>query len=249
MHNEYVTSKCILDIDDKLLLLDYENVDITDISPILYRITLNIMDQCYKHTEDFHEHNKMSPKRYSKISPLVVEQMKDMLFVKKKFIEYFAQRGPKTKSDLLTYVFGFQISEIQFDEYVFKILCDSLKDDLSEEFWDKHKLKYFELNSMWAVDHIILRNKRRECNIGELNIDTSEAIFMIDDFLHEKYNVSMTEEKLDLISKISDCILKDYDDNEYEKQNKPFKSAMTDLIKHIKVYQSMDKVSPHVKRL
>lgn len=248
MHNPYITSKCILDIDDKLKLIDYKLIDITDISPMLKTITLNIMDQCYQHTEDFHNNNKMSKKRYSKLSPLVIEQMKDMLFVKKKFIEYFAKPGPKNKSDLLTYVFGFQMSEIQYDEYIFKILCAFLRDTFSSNFFDKHKLSYFELNSTWPIDHIILRSKPKELNLGEIDFNTDEAVLNMNMYLNQNGYIDK-EAALDLANKINDLLLKDYKDLEYQKLDKPFHAAMTELIKHIKVFDEMDKVSPHVKRI
>ena len=87
---------------DKLLLLKCSDVDITQISQLLHKITLSLMDQCYDHVRQFDNINSHSKKnkKYVQIQDLVLEKLKDMAYVKAKFIEYFSQPGKKTKEDL-----------------------------------------------------------------------------------------------------------------------------------------------------
>ena len=249
MHNEYVTTCCILNKRDKLLLLKYSDVDITRISGLLKPLVINLMDQCYNHVENFHKLNKLKNKKYHKLEPLVAEQLKDMLFVKKKFIEFFSGSGKKTKEDLFTYIFAFQISDHYFNEYLYRIIIDSLKEDFTPEFWEKYNLGLFELNNLGFSDFYILRDKEEECSTGTFDIDLKPSIEVVNNFNDCNSDI---EEKIDNKLnnvKILSMVLNNYYNKDVVIFNEPYKEYITELVDNIKVSKNFEKPKRLIKRI
>lgn len=249
MHNEYVTNCCILNKKDKLLLLKYSDTDITMISELLAQIVLNLLDQCYMHVEKFHELNKLKNKKYKGLEPLIVEQLKDMLFTKKKFIEFFSKPGKKTKEDLFTYIFASQISANYFNEYLYRVIIRYLKGGFTSNFWNKYNLSEFELNTLGLPDFYVLRDKKEECSTGKVNIDLNSSVEIIDRFLTRKSTKEDTvENKLNTI-KLLAVVLDNYYNKDLMILHEPYRDSATELIDNIKVSMSLEKPKQLMKRL
>lgn len=249
MHSLYITRCCILNEKDKLLLLKYAEQDITNISQLLYQMTLELMNQCYSHVEAFHNLNKQKNKKYATLEPLVIEQMKDMLFIKKKFIEYFTKPGNKTKEDLFTYIFAFQISANYYNEYLYRILIKSMKEDLTPEFWSKHNLDKYNLNTIGFSDLYILKNKKEECSTGSVNLDFGSSVDTLNKYANSSNKTAdKINNKLAVVKDIGH-ILDNYYNSYDPNLNEPFKDTVLDLVDHIKVYRDMERPIQHIKRI
>ncbi|MDD2435307.1 MAG: hypothetical protein PHO63_03535 [Bacilli bacterium] len=247
MHNEYITTNCITDKKDKLTLLKYSNIDITKISKVLKPITVDLMDQYYNHAKEFHSLNKEN-KKYQKIKPLVYEQLKDMEFIKGKFIEYFSKPGFKTKEDLFTYIFAFQIPEIYFNEYLYNVLLGSLKEECDELFWEKYKLYQHEASGVGFSDVYILRNPDNTIGIGMANHDFSSSIKTINDSLNSRVsNNERINNKLNLIKDFN-IVLKNYYCEDFAFFNKPYQDSINELVDNIKVARDFEKPKQLIKR-
>lgn len=249
MHNEYVTTCCILSKKDKLLLLKYASIDITPVSDLLQLLTTNLMDQCYKHVEGFHKLNQQKNKKYYKLEPLVVEQLKDMEFVHQKFIDYFSKHLKKSKEDLLTYVLAFQMTPHYLNNYIYQALIESLKKEFSKKFWDKYNLDIYELGSGYgASDFYILRDHPLECSTGVCSIQIKPMVDIIDQYVNGYYGSNRIDEKLDIIKLIGN-IMDNYYNAEIPSFNEPFKDSLLELIDNIKVARSLDKPKTLIKRI
>lgn len=248
MHNKYITTCCILDKREKLLLLKYTDVDITNISPILQEMTTSLMDQCYRQVEAFHYNNKGKNKKYQKIASLVVEQMKDMLFIKRKFIEYFLQPGTKTKEDLLTYVFAYKISIRNFNEYLYWAMVESLKQDCSPEFWDKHQLDMFEVGTLGFSDYRLFEDTKDECSVGPIRVDYKPAIKAIDDYTSKHTIDDKLTSKLNIIRTVG-TTLDNYYNVDFPSLHNPYKDSIMELVDNIKVSIDMDQPKQLIKRI
>lgn len=247
MHSEYITLKCIKDQKNKLLLLKYADVDITKVSKLMHKITLSLMDQCYEHVKMFDNTNSHAIKKYAKIHELVLEELKDMEYVKKKFIEYFSQPGPKTKEDLFTYIFGFQISANYYNEYLYAVLVNSLKKEFSISFWNKYDLSRFEIETDFAQDIYVLRDTKNECNTGGLKIDISKGTSILDEYAND-ITTSKSIKKLEIIKQVA-LTLDNYYNKDFPFLNNPYKDSSLELVDHIKVYQDYEKPTQFIKRI
>ncbi|HHT38676.1 MAG TPA: hypothetical protein GXZ95_04605 [Mollicutes bacterium] len=241
MHNEYITLSCIRDVRDKLLLLKYENVDITEIRKVLYELTLDLMNQCYNHVTKVDQAMQLRSKNYNYFRPFVEEQLKDMDFIKEKFAEYNYFPGIKTKKDLLTYVLAFQIPAKYFNEFLYSALYEALKKDYDNSFWEKYYLNQYNLNTGFTSDFVVLKNTKEEFNTGRVNISLDNAINIID-----KYTMGK-EEKLILAKQIGNT-LDNYYNKDFPPLNNPYKDYIIDLADHINVYQELEKSNQKIKR-
>ncbi|MFA5407392.1 MAG: hypothetical protein WC343_01315 [Bacilli bacterium] len=152
MHSEYITTCCITDERYKLLLLKYAETDITNISKFVKPITLELMNQCYNHLELLHNDNKERNKKYYKIEENITEQLKDLMFIKEKFDEYFSKPGVKTKEDLFIYIFAFKINNHYYSNYLYSILVKLIKNNLTDDFLKKHSLNDYEISNLELPD-------------------------------------------------------------------------------------------------
>jgi hypothetical protein len=241
MHNEYIKLHCIRNEKDKLLLLKYDNIDITSIKNMLLEITLDLMSQCYNHIILVDDYNKRNNKNYDKIKPIFEEQIKDMNFIRNKFIEYFNTPGPKTKRDLLTYVLAFQITISYYNEYLYATMLKSLKSDYTSVFWKKYNLNYFELDNGFTSEYYILRDTNQETNVGQINISLDNSTNIINKHARDK------EEKLEMARSVGN-ILDNYYNNDVPSLNNPYKEYMLDLVNHIDVYNDFEKAKQIIKR-
>lgn len=248
MHNKYITTCCILDKREKLLLLKYADIDITTISPILKDMTLALMEQCYHQVEDFHKLNKEKNKKYYKIQSQVVEQMKDMLFIKRKFIEYFLQPGPKTKEDLLTYVFAYKISIHNFNEFIYWSMVESLKEEFGIDFWNKHQLDLFEINSLGLSDYRLFEDTKEECSTGQITPDYRIPAKAIDEYTNKHIEEDRVIDKLNTIRNIGNN-LDNYYNKDFPALNNPYKDSIIELVDNIKVSIDMDQPKQLIKRI
>ncbi len=247
MHNEYITINCILDRKDKLTLLKYAHTDITKISKVLTPIVGDLMDQYYDHTKDFHKLN-IERKKYQKLKPLVEEELKDMEFIKKKFIEYFSKPGFKTKADLFTYVFAFPITEIYFNEYIYNVLVGALKEDFNKSFWDKYKLYEHEVYGLSFSDVFIFKNPNETMGIGTAAHDFKSSIKTINDSINSRLSESeRITNKLNLIKDFN-IVLKNYYNEDFPFLNMPYQDRINELVDNIKVAQDFDKPKQLIKR-
>ncbi|MGE5455697.1 MAG: hypothetical protein ACM3O4_01135 [Ignavibacteriales bacterium] len=247
MHSEYITVNCILNKKDKLTLLKYASTDITKISTLLKPIVVDLMDQYYIHVQEFHNLNK-DRKRYRKLKPLVEAQLKDMEFVKEKFTEYFSKPGLKTKEDLFTYIFGFQISEIYFNEFLYNVLVGALKEEFDEAFWEKHKLYEHEIQGLGFSDVYILRDTDDSIGTGTANHNFKPSIRIINDNLRGLVSDSeRITNKLNLIKNFS-IVLKNYYNEEFAFLNTPYQDCINDLVDNIKVARDLEKPKQLIKR-
>lgn len=247
MHNEYIRVNCILDKREKLTLLKYADTDITNLSKVLKLIVSNLMDQCYRHVQEFHTLNK-NHKRYQKIKPLVEEQIKDLVFVKEKFIEYFSKAGIKTKEDLFTYIFAFQIPEIYFNEFLYNILIESLKEEYNDIFWNKHKLYQYEVAGMGFPDMYILRDTDNSISTGAVNHEFKSSAKVLNDYIKSRANCQdRINSKLNLIKEFN-VILKNYYNEEFAFFNNPYKDYINELVDNIKVAEDFEKPKQYIKR-
>jgi hypothetical protein len=241
MHNEYITLRCIRDEKDKLLLLKYENVDITNIRKILQELTLDLMEQCYNHVKLFNEHNKRNTKNYVRLEPIINEQLDDMGFIKRKFIEYFTIPGFKTKADLLIYVLAFQIPINYYNEYLYAVIFESLKRDYTDEYWKKYNLNRFELDTNFTSEYCIQRKTDHECSTGQINISLNNGVNIIDTYARDK------DEKLGIAKGVGN-ILDNYYNSDFPILNNPYNEYTVDLVDHIKVYNDFEKPKQLIKR-
>lgn len=247
MHSEYITVNCILNKKDKLTLLKYAGTDITKISMLLKPIVVDLMDQYYSHVQDFHNLNK-DRKRYRKLKPLVEAQLKDMEFVKERFVEYFSKLGIITKEDLFTYIFAFQISEIYFNEFLYNVLVGLLKEKFDESFWDKHKLYEHEIQGLGFSDVYILRDTENSIGTGTANHNFKSSIEVINGSLSSRENDSeRINNMLNLIKKFA-IVLKNYYNEEFAFLNTPYQDCINDLVDNIKVARDFEKPKQLIKR-
>lgn len=249
MHSEYITLKCIKDQRDKLLLLKYSDVDITQISQLLHKITLSLMDQCYDHVRQFDNINSRSKKnkKYLQIQDLVLEKLKDMAYVKAKFIEYFSQPGKKTKEDLLTYVLGFPISVHYYNEYLYAVLIAALKKEFTIDLWNKYDLRRFETGTDFCQDFYILTDTKYECGTGSIDIDVNKGTSALDKYVNDISSIKSIK-KLEIIKQAA-LTLDNYYNKDFPFLNNPYKDSTLDLIDHIKVYQDYEKPTQFIKRI
>ncbi|MDD2181428.1 MAG: hypothetical protein PHW32_03555 [Bacilli bacterium] len=247
MHNEYITINCIIDKRDKLTLLKYTHIDITKISKVLKPIVIDLMEQYYKHVKDFHNINK-DYKKYKKIKLSVEEQLKDMEFIKEKFIEYFSKPGFKTKEDLFTYLFAFQISEIYFNEYIYNVLIEALKEDFDKDFWNKYKINEHELGGLSFPDVFILKNPKDNMSIGQADHNFKNSVIIINDSLDNRLNNNdRITNKLNLIKDFN-VVLKNYYCEDFAIFNMPYQDSINDLVDNIKVSRDFEKSKQLIKR-
>ncbi len=247
MHSEYITLKCIKDERNKLLLLKYADFDITKVGELLHKITLSLMDQCYEHVKKFDDINNHSNKKYFKIQDLVLEQLKDMVYVKTKFIEYFLQPGKKTKEDLLTYVLGFPITVNYYNQYLYAVLIESLKKEFTIDFWKKYDLGRFEIGTDFCQDFYILRDTKNECSTGSINIDVDKGTGILDKYVNAIPSIKNIK-KLEIIKQAA-LTLDNYYNKDFPFLNNPYKDSALDLVDHIKVYQDYEKPTQFIKRI
>jgi len=247
MHNEYITVNCILDKREKLTLLKYAYIDISKISSLLKPIVIDLMDQSYNHIQEFHNLNK-NHKRYRKLQPLVEEKIKDLEFVKEKFIEYFSKPGFKTKEDLFTYIFAFQLPEIYFNEFLYNVLVESLKEDFNELFWNKYKLYEYEKNGIEFPDIYILRDTDNSTSTGSVNHDYKTSIKVINNSISNRISDSeRITNKLNIIKDLT-IVLKNYYCEEFAFLNNPYHDSINDLVDNIKVARDYEKPKQLIKR-
>jgi hypothetical protein len=242
MHNEYITVRCIRDERDKLSLLKFQNIDITEMKKMLQELTLDLMDQCYNHIQKLITYNRKFNKNYIKLEPLIIEQLEDMVFIRKKFIEYFATPGPKTKADLLTYVIAFQITINYYNEYLYAVSLKSLKRDYTDKYWRDYKLDRFELDTGFESNFIIGRNTANEYDTGQVDISLTNGVNIIDKYARD------IEEKLEFAKNIG-TILDNYYNKDFPILNNPYNEYMLDLVDHIKVYNDFEKAKKLIRKV
>ncbi len=246
MHNEY-TTQCILDKRKKLKLLNYEKIDITKVATELQEITLNLINDFYNHVEKVHENSKKKSKKYYKIEPFVTEQLKDMLFNKKNFIEYFSKPGPKTKEDLFIYIFANQITDNYYNEYLYQVIIKYLKQEYFNDLWEKNELNKFEVNTWGLLDLYIMRDTPKELNVGKADINIDKSVKVIENYL-KKYDSN--REQLTKLRNIVNVL-----DNYYDKTFMipigfaPYQDVTNELIDNIIVSLDMEKAKQKIKRL
>jgi hypothetical protein len=243
MHNEYITLHCIKNERDKLLLLKYADTNITSISDLLYSITLELMNQCYDHVEQFHNLNEQKNKKYARLEKLVLEQLKDMAFIRQKFSEYFVIPSRKTKEDLMTYVLGFQIPISYYNEYLYRVLIENLKKEVTLEFFEKYDLYRFDIETDFTEDFCILKDTKEECRTGPININIDKGVDIIDEYVNNR-----NTKKLETIKQIG-TILDNFYNKDFPFLNTPYKDYTLDLIDHIKVYKDFERGRQHIKRI
>ena len=247
MHNEYIRVNCILDKRDKLTLLKYAHIDITKLSKVLRPIVIDLMDQYYKHVKEFHGINRDN-KKYQKIKHLVEEQLKDMDFIKEKFMEYFSKPGFKTKEDLFTYLFAFQISEIYFNEYLYNVLIGTLKEEFNKDFWNKYKLYEHEVGGLSFPEVFILNDPKNNIGIGQADHDFKKSIKIINQSLNNGLNDNdRIINKLNLIKDFN-LVLKNYYCEDFAFFNMPYQDSINDLVDNIKVSRDFEKPKQLIKR-
>lgn len=237
MHNEYIKINCIRDVKDKLLLLKYEDIDIIEIRKVLYELSFELIEQVYYHVYKFYQ--KIGKDILFKT--VVEEQLKDMVFVKEKLIEYNCFPGIKTKADLLTYVLAYQVPANYFNEYLYNSFFKSLKNDYSDSFWTKYNLEKYNLSNNFSSYFSILRNTKDECNTGIIDISLEKPINIIN-----KHTLN-NEERL-LFARKTGEILDNYYNDDFPPLNNPYKDYLINLVDHIKVYQELEKGKQLVKR-
>ncbi len=247
MHSEYITLKCIRDQRDKLLLLKYADIDITKISQLMHKLTLSLMDQCYEHVEKFDSTNSCTSKKYAKIHQLVLEELKDMAYVREKFIEYFSKPGIKTKEDLFTYIFGFQISASYYNEYLYAVLIDSLKKEFTLNFWNKYDLSRFEIGTDFARDFYVLKDTKNECSTGSVRINVGKGTGILDEYVSDM-TTSKRLKKLEIIKQVA-LTLDNYYNKDFPFLNNPYKDSSLELVDHIRVYQDYERPTQFIKRI
>jgi hypothetical protein len=174
--------------------------------------------------------------------------MKDMLFIKRKFIEYFLQPGPKSKEDLLTYVFAYKISIHNFNEYIYWAMVKSLKKDLAPEFWGKYQLELYEVGSLGLSDYRLFEDTKEECSTGPINPDYRPSIKAIDEYTCKHIQEDRTLSKLNIIRSVGNT-LDNYYNVDFPSLNNPYKDSIIELVDNIKVSIDMDQPKQLIKRI
>jgi hypothetical protein len=247
MHNEYIYLKRIRDERDRLLLLKYSEIDITSISEILKKITIELMEQCNKHIEEFDKINSYRDKKYYLIEEQISEELETLKYIKTKYIEYFNLPGNKTKEDLFVYIFGYQLSANYYNEYLYAVLISLLKKEINESFWDKHDLSRFEVDTDFITEYYILKDTKNECSTGKININIDKVAEILAKYFKDK-DIDSIQKKTTIIKQIS-LILDNYYNKDFPYFNKPYKDSAEELINHIKVYQDLDKPIHLIKKI
>jgi hypothetical protein len=231
MHNNYITDCCIRSKDNKLLLIKYEDTDITKISPLLYNLTLELMNQCYHHVKVFHEKNMIHNEKYKVLEPLVTEQLEDMSFTKAKFIEFFSKSGPKSKSDLLTYVFAFQMSLGYFNEYLHNAILYTLKSNFDSKFWERNNLDNFKVIGHGEPDFYIFRDTNEKCSTGQVGLNYQPCANKIDTYVrvYNSMAYDLLSSKLYIMRELTKTL--DNNNSDHVLLNKPYQTLTIDLIK------------------
>lgn len=241
--NDFIYGK-----DKRLQLLEYGYKDINEVSRVLGEITLDLMDQCYKHTVNFHEYNKQKNKRYHKIQNIVTEQLKDLLFIQKEFVNKFLKPGKKTKEDLYEYVYAYQMFDLFYDQYIYRVLVEALKREFSDEFWTKYNLDDHLLEK-FNIDRYFLRiDTKDEVSTGQVNYNFDEAIAIIDKYAKNSKIENKLDAKLELIKKIGN-VLGNYPCHKINMLHMPYGEAVEILVNHIKVSLDMEKSKLYQKKL
>ncbi len=238
MHNEYIYLKRIRDEKDRLSLLKYSEIDITNISEILKNITIELMEQCNKHIEEFDRINSYRDKKYYLIEEEVSEELETLKYIENKFIEYFNLPGTKTKEDLFVYIFGYRLSANYYNEYLYATLISLLKNVVDVSFWDKHNINRFEVGTDFLTEFYILKDTKNECSTGRININIDKVVDILVKYFKKK-NINNIAEKIAIIKQIS-LILDNYYNRDFPYLNKPYKDSLEELINHIKIYQDLD---------
>jgi hypothetical protein len=248
MHNNYITDCCIRSKDDKLLLIKYEDTDITKISPLLYNLTLELMNQCYHHVKVFHEKNMIHNEKYKVLEPLVTEQLEDMTFIKMKFIEFFSKSGAKSKSDLLTYIFAFQMSLGYLNEYLHNALFFTLKSNFDLKFWEANNLDSFKVIGYGEPDFYILRDTKEECSTGLVNLNYQPCANKIENYvrIYNSMSYDLLSSKLRIIKELAKTL--DNYDSDHALLKKPYQTSTLQLIDNIIVSREMERPKTYIKR-
>ncbi len=246
MRNKYLKD-FIYDKEKRLKLLKYTDQDITEISPVLGEITLNLMEQCYNHTEVFHEYNKKKNKRYYKIQRLINNQLKNLLFIQKEFANDFLKLSTKTKEDLYEYVYAYQMHEHFYDQYIYRVLVESLKDEFSKEFWDKNELDKHVTGMINADNYTICSNTKEEISTGRVNFNFDKPIEIINKNINNIDNEQRIKMKLNLIKEIGN-VIENYPCQEFLMIHMPYKDSINDLVDNIKVSLDYEKPRQYKRR-
>ena len=232
--------------EKRLQLLTFASQDISHISQLLGEITLDLMDQCYKHTVEFDEYNKKKNKKYNKIKKQVKNQLKDLLFIQKEFIQKFLQLGKKTKEELYEYVYAYQMYDLFYDQYLYRVLIKSLKQEFPENFWIKHDLRKHLVGHFKADNYTLYLDTKQEISTGRVNFNFQQPLAIIDKYVNDFNKKNKTITKLDLIKEIGNVV------NNYPYQkvlllHMPFKDSINNLVDDIKVSLDLEKAKIYKK--
>ncbi len=247
MHSEYITSHCIKNDSDRLLLMDYVKTDITEVSEILKIIVLDLIEQCCLHLGKFHDYNKKNNKKYYLFQDDILNKLEDILYVKRKFVEFFATPGKKTKADLYTYVFGINLSSRYFDEHLYFIIVNLIKGPHSNDFWEKHNLKKYELNSSKYNDYYVFFDNHYDVNTGVFEPDVNMISKRVDDYIKTLRgdNRCLRENIINTLSNIID----NYYNYEFAFANNPYRDSAGLLLKRVKLAEAKEKPKEFIKRI
>ncbi len=223
----------IKDKEKQLKLLKYKKDDITEISSLLGTLSFNLMVQCYSHANNFHHHNKTTNKKYFRVEEKVNEQLINLLIIEREFLDNYFKPGKKTKADLYTYLYAYQMSDNFYDQYLYQALVKTLKDEFSEEFWTKHELNKHILDLPFHNYFPLLADTDNEINTGQVSFNFENPKEIINYYASkEKFQDSLS--KLNLIRKLGETV-NDYPCQEYSPFHLPYKTSLQELTDDIEI--------------
>ncbi len=240
--NEKTINNFYLSKEKRLKLLEYQNIDISSVVPLLIPLTIDLMDQCYKHLMEFHDFNKKKNKKYYKIQLKVTEQLKDLLTIKKELIKEYNNSNIQTKADLYKYIYAYQMIEQFYDQYIYRLLIKSLKEHFSKNFWEYHQLDQFIIKMLLNDNYSIFLETKEELSTGRVCFDFDESFQIINDVTKKDEIV-----KLNYIKMIGN-IINDYPCEEFLMLHNPYSTSINNLVNNIKISIDFDKQKKLIKR-
>lgn len=205
------------------------------------------MEQCYEQAEQFHKHNKETNKKYPRIEKNVANQLKDLLYVRRKFIESFSKPTKKTKGDLYTYIYAHQMSEHFYDQYLYRILVGSLKEEFSPKFWRDNNLEQYVTGGIHSDLFQLFNDTKEELSVGRIDFDFEKPRKVINDTVKEYDSQRRLENKMNIIKNLGN-VIKDHPNMEFLMIHSPYQSSINDLIDNIKVSLDYEKSKQFIKR-
>ncbi len=237
INNKYL-SDLISYYEDVRDIVKYENIYITKFSPVLVELSLLFMQRSYEHVNDFHNYYKAHPKEnpktnnYCAIERIVKEQLDNMPRVQSMFLQYFTDSTPKTKSDLLTFIYAHQINKKLYYIFLYKVLRDSLKMDCDLNIWNQYikpldcpYLLHHQPLYLWR-GHPYCIDTGKVSLTGDTNIDIGIDII-------NKY-IKNQNDKLELIKELGETMLTNYSKH-------PYKSSVSNIIASINAHNAVNK--------